>query len=62
MPHVVLGETDRVDSALKIFRRQVQRAGILKEVRQRRHYTKPSLEKRLKSQAARRRQRRTRKS
>jgi small subunit ribosomal protein S21 len=58
MPHVVLSDTDRVDWAVKAFRRQVQRAGILKEVRQRRHYVKPSTQKRLKAQAARRRKRR----
>ncbi|MDH3495206.1 MAG: 30S ribosomal protein S21 [Gemmatimonadota bacterium] len=57
MPHVELREGDRVDWALKVFRRQVQRAGILKEVRQRRHYTKPSTERRLRAQAARRRMR-----
>ena len=62
MPHVVLKETDRVDWAIKVFRRQVQKAGILKEVRQRRHYTKPSLAKRLKSQAAQRRKRKAKRN
>jgi len=57
MTQVVLKENDRVEWAIKVFRRQVQKAGILKEVRQRRHYTKPSLAKRLKSQAAQRRKR-----
>jgi small subunit ribosomal protein S21 len=57
MTQVVLKENDRVEWAIKVFRRQVQKAGILKEVRQRRHYTKPSLAKRLKAQAARRRKR-----
>lgn len=55
MAHVVLKENDSVERAIKVFRRQVQKAGILKEVRARRHYTKPSLAKRLKAQAARRR-------
>jgi small subunit ribosomal protein S21 len=58
MPHIVLTETDRVDWALKAFRRKVQRAGILKEVRQKRYYVKPSTAKRLKAPAASRRKRR----
>jgi small subunit ribosomal protein S21 len=60
MPHVELTENDRVEWALKVFRRQVQKAGILKEVRQRRHYVKPSTARRLKAQAAERRKRRSR--
>jgi small subunit ribosomal protein S21 len=58
MPHVELKENDGVEWAIRQFRRQVQKAGILKEVRLRRHYVKPSAAKRLKAQAAARRQRR----
>ncbi len=57
MTHIILDETDRVEWALKAFRRLVQRAGILKEVRQKRHYLKPSVAKRLKAEAAARRKR-----
>ena len=49
MTQITLEETDRVEWALKAFRRLVQRAGILKEVRQKRHYLKPSVAKRLKA-------------
>lgn len=58
MPNVDLSDTDRVDWALKVFRKQVQRAGILQDVRKKRFYVKPSLAKRLKAAAARRRKRR----
>jgi len=58
MIEVTLSETDRVEYALKAFRRKVQKSGILKEVRQRRCYVKPSLARRLKAAAARRRGRR----
>ncbi|MCH7876046.1 MAG: 30S ribosomal protein S21 [Gemmatimonadetes bacterium] len=51
-------EADRVDWALKVFRKKVQRAGILKDVRNKRYYVKPSTAKRLKAAAARRRRRR----
>ena len=58
MPRVDLTEADRVDWALKVFRKKVQRAGILKDVRNKRYYVKPSTAKRLKAAAARRRGRR----
>jgi small subunit ribosomal protein S21 len=55
MIEVRLGEDDNVERALKLFRRKMQKSGILKELRQRRHYTKPSEARILKSAAARRR-------
>jgi small subunit ribosomal protein S21 len=55
MPAIVLQENDRVDWAIKNFRRQVQRSGILKDARRKRYYLKPSTLKRMKRQAARRR-------
>jgi small subunit ribosomal protein S21 len=58
MIEVTLSETDRVEYALKSFRRKVQKSGILKELRQRRHYVKPSMARRLKAAAALRRKRR----
>jgi small subunit ribosomal protein S21 len=58
MIEVTLSDTDRVEFALKAFRRKVQKSGILKEVRMRRCYVKPSLARRLKAAAARRRGRR----
>lgn len=57
MPSIVLQETDRVDWAIKSFRRQVQRSGILKDARRKRYYVKPSTLKRMKRQAAQRRRR-----
>ena len=54
MPEVRLEDTDRLDWALKVFKRQVQAAGILLELRRRRHYVKPSAARLLKTRAARR--------
>ena len=62
MPEIILGEDDRLDFALKAFRRKVQRAGVLRELRARRHYLKPSLARKLKRAAARRRKARERKA
>jgi small subunit ribosomal protein S21 len=55
MIEVILGEGDRVDWAIKSFRRKVQRSGILKELRRKRFYLKPSAAKRKKALAAARR-------
>ena len=57
MSEIVIGDTQRLEMALKHFRRQVQRSGILKDFRKKRFYVKPSVAKRLKSAAAQRRRR-----
>jgi len=62
MAEVILSDTDRIEFALKAFKRKVQRAGILKELRARRHYLKPSLARKLKKAAAERRKHKARKS
>ena len=55
MSEIVIGDNDRLEWALKAFRRKVQKSGVLKELRQKRFYVKPSTAKRLKIAAARRR-------
>ena len=57
MIEIVLRDEDRIEAALKLFRRKVQRAGILQDVRRKRHYLKPSEAKAVKQAAARRRKR-----
>jgi small subunit ribosomal protein S21 len=54
MPELILAETDRIEWALKTFKRHMQKAGILGELRRRRHYVKPSQARKLKSKAAQR--------
>lgn len=48
-------ENEPLQKALRRFRRKVNRAGIMKELRRRRSYDKPSTEKRKKAAAAERR-------
>jgi len=57
MTQITIQEKDSIEWAVKAFRRKVQRSGVLKELRQKRYYTKPSLARRLKHAAARRRRR-----
>lgn len=52
---VRLKENESLDNALKRFKRQCARAGVLAEVRKREHYEKPSVRRKKKSEAARKR-------
>lgn len=55
MIEITVQEGDRIEWALKAFKRQVLRSGLLKELRRRRHYVKPSEARALKEEAAQRR-------
>jgi len=48
-------ENESLDSALRRFKKQASRDGIIQEVRKREHYEKPSVRKKKKSEAARKR-------
>ena len=62
MIEVTLGENDRLDWALKQFRRKMIRSGLLKDLKKRRFYEKPSEAMKRKAAAARRRGARARRS
>lgn len=53
MSEIKIGENESLDSALKRFKRQCARSGVLGEVRKREHYEKPSVRRKRKSEAAR---------
>lgn len=53
MSQVKVKENESLDSALRRFKRQTSRDGIIQEVRKREHYEKPSVKKKKKSEAAR---------
>ena len=55
MPGIVVGNNESIDSALKRFKKQVEKGGILAEVRRREYYEKPSERKKKKLFAARKR-------
>ena len=44
-----------IEDALKRFKRQCARNGVLQEIRKREHYEKPSVKRKKKSEAARKR-------
>ena len=47
-------ENETLDSALKRFKRQCALSGVMSEVRKREHYDKPSVKRKKKAEAARR--------
>jgi len=60
MSEVKVGKDENLESAIRRFKRQCQRAGVLKEARRREHYEKPSVKRKKKSLAAQRRSKRRR--
>lgn len=55
MAEVRLGKNESLDTALKRFKRSCARDGVLAEVRKREYYEKPSVKRKKKSEAARKR-------
>ena len=54
---VTLNETDRLEAVLKKFRREITRAGVFQDMKKKRFYESPAVQRRRKSKAARRRKR-----
>ena len=55
MSNVIVKENETLDSALRRFKRSCAKAGIQQEIRKREHYEKPSVRRKKKSEAARKR-------
>lgn len=55
MPRIDLKENEPLERALRRFKRKLEREGVLKQLRARKHYEKPSEKKRRKRRDARKR-------
>jgi len=55
MADVRIRENESFENALRRFKKQCEKAGILSEVRRREHYEKPSVKRKRKALAARKR-------
>ena len=53
MPAVRVKENESFESALKRFKKQCEKEGILSEIKKREHYEKPSVRRKRKALAAR---------
>ena len=51
MSEVRVRENESLESALKRFKRQCARSGVIQEVRKREHYEKPSVKRKKKAEA-----------
>jgi small subunit ribosomal protein S21 len=55
MPGVRVKENEPIESAIRRFKKQCEKAGILSELKRREYYDKPSVRKKKKAAAARKR-------
>ena len=55
MSEIRVKDNESLDSALRRFKRSCAKAGVISEVRKREHYEKPSVRRKKKSEAARKR-------
>ena len=55
MSKVQVGENEPLDKALRRLKKKIEREGILKILKSRKHYEKPSEKRRRKMRAARKR-------
>ena len=55
MPGVRVKEGESFENAMKRFKKQCEKAGILSEIRKREHYEKPSVKRKKKALAAKKR-------
>ncbi len=55
MPGIKIKDNESFENAIRRFKKQVEKTGILSEVRKREHYEKPSIKKKKKALAAKKR-------
>ena len=55
MSEIRIKENESLDNALRRFKIQCARAGVLTEIKKREHYVKPSVKRKKKSEEARKR-------
>jgi len=53
MPAVQVRDDESFESALRRFKRKVEKAGVLTELKKRQHYEKPSVKRKRKTMQAR---------
>lgn len=53
MPLVIVKEGESIEGAIRRFKRKCEKAGVLSELKKRQHYEKPSVRRKKKALAAR---------
>jgi small subunit ribosomal protein S21 len=55
LTEIQVGDNESIENALRRFKKKIQKAGILSEVKRRERYEKPSVKKKRKQEAAKKR-------
>ena len=55
MPEIYIKDNETLENALRRFKRACAKSGVIAEVRKREQYEKPSVKRRLKAEASRKR-------
>lgn len=55
MPGIKVRDGEPIDKILRLFKKQVEKAGIIGDLKKNQHYEKPSIKKKKKAIAARKR-------
>jgi len=58
VPTINVRDNEPLEKALRRFKKKIEREGIIREVKARKHYEKPSVKKRRKQREARKKKRR----
>lgn len=58
MPKIHIKENEPLERALRRFKKKIEREGIIRELKARKHYEKPSVKKRRKIREARKKKKR----
>lgn len=58
MPRIEMRPNESIEKALRRLKKKIEREGILRQIRARKHYEKPSIKKRRKQKEASKRRRR----
>lgn len=57
MPRVDVKQNESLEKALRRFKKKIEKEGILRQIKARKHYEKPSVKKRRKMREARKKRR-----
>lgn len=57
MPKIQLRDNEPLEKALRRFKKKIEREGIIRQVKARKHYEKPSVKKRRKMREAKKKRR-----
>jgi small subunit ribosomal protein S21 len=55
VPGIIISDNDNFEIAVRKFKKQCEKSGILSELKKRQHYEKPSVQRKKKEAAARKR-------